>query len=163
VKIAATHRYDASVDTVFGLFHDPAFMQAKYTGIGARNVAVPECTGGDGRYRVRITREVPAEVPSLLARFVQPWNTIEQRETWDGRPGGPYRCRIDIEIAGIPVRMGGEMQLHAEGAGCVNEVRLEVTSGIPLVGGRLADFVGGDAQKAIHAEYEFIRAHLARR
>ena len=53
------------------------------------------------------------------------------------------------------------MELRSEGAGCVNDVQLEIKCGIPLIGGKLADFVGGDAGKATQAEYEFIRAHLA--
>ena len=61
MKIKALHQYSRDVDTVFGLFHDPAFMKTKYEGIGARNVQVPECSGSDGRYTVKIKREVPAD------------------------------------------------------------------------------------------------------
>jgi hypothetical protein len=62
----------------------------------------------------------------------------------------------------VPVTVKGSMELRTEGGGCVNDVQLEVKCGIPLIGGKLADFVGGDAEKAVRAEYEFIRAHLAK-
>lgn len=161
MKIKALHQYSRDVDTVFGLFHDPAFMKTKYEGIGARNVQVPECSGSDGRYTVKIKREVPADVPALLKKFLNPWNTLVQSESWSGTAGGPYRCSFEIDIAGVPVTMKGAMELRAEGSGCVNDVTLEVKCGIPLVGGKLADFVGGDAEKPMQAEYAFIRAHLA--
>jgi hypothetical protein len=135
-------------------------MKVKYEGIGARNVEVLECAGSEGRYTVKVKREVPADVPSLLKKFLNPWNTIVQSETWEGKAGGPYRCKLAVEIAGVPVGMGGEMELRSQDGGCVNDVRLEVKCGIPLIGGKLADFVGGDAEKATQAEYEFIRAHL---
>jgi hypothetical protein len=160
MKIKALHQYAKDVDTVFGLFHDPDFMKVKYEGIGARNVEVLECAGSEGRYTVKVKREVPADVPSLLKKFLNPWNTIVQSETWEGKAGGPYRCKLAVEIAGVPVGMGGEMELRSQDGGCVNDVRLEVKCGIPLIGGKLADFVGGDAEKATQAEYEFIRAHL---
>lgn len=160
MKIKALHEYAKDVDTVFGLFHDPDFMKVKYEGIGARNVEVLECAGSEGRYTVKVKREVPADVPSLLKKFLNPWNTIVQSETWEGKAGGPYRCKLAVEIAGVPVGMGGEMELRSQDGGCVNDVRLEVKCGIPLIGGKLADFVGGDAEKATQAEYEFIRAHL---
>ena len=160
MKIKAFHQYAKDVDTVFGLFHDPDFMKVKYEGIGARNVEVLECAGSEGRYTVKVKREVPADVPSLLKKFLNPWNTIVQSETWEGKAGGPYRCKLAVEIAGVPVGMGGEMELRSQDGGCVNDVRLEVKCGIPLIGGKLADFVGGDAEKATQAEYEFIRAHL---
>jgi hypothetical protein len=160
MKIKALHQYAKDVDTVFGLFHDPDFMKVKYEGIGARNVEVLECAGSEGRYTVKVKREVPADVPALLKKFLNPWNTIVQSETWEGKAGGPYRCKLAVEIAGVPVGMGGEMELRSQDGGCVNDVRLEVKCGIPLIGGKLADFVGGDAEKATQAEYEFIRAHL---
>jgi hypothetical protein len=162
MKIKALHQYAKDVDTVFGLFHDPEFMKAKYVGIGARNVEVPECSGGDGRYTVKVKREVPADVPSLLKKFLNPWNTVVQSERWEGKAGGPYCCAFEIDIAGVPVTVKGVMELRSQGDGCVNDVQLEVKCGIPLVGGKLADFVGADAEKAIQAEYEFIRAHLAK-
>jgi hypothetical protein len=162
MKIKALHQYARDVDTVFGLFHNPDFMKVKYEGIGARNVGVLECAGSEGRYTVKVKREVPADVPSLLKTFLNPWNTIVQSETWEGKAGGPYRCKLAVEIAGVPVSMSGDMELRAQDDGCVNDVRLEVKCGIPLIGGKLADFVGGDAEKATQAEYEFIRAHLAK-
>lgn len=160
MKIKALHQYAKDVDTVFGLFHDPDFMTAKYVALGARNVAIPECVGSDGRYAVKIKREVPAEVPALLKKFINPWNTITQTERWEGKAGGPYRCQFDIDIAGVPVGARGVMELRSTDGGCVNDVQLEIKCGIPLVGGKLADFVGGDAEKSMQAEYDFIRTHL---
>lgn len=162
MKIKVLHQYTKDVETVFGRFHDPEFMKIKYAGIGARHIEVLECAGSEGRYTVKIKREVPADVPSLLKKFLNPWNTLIQNEIWEGKTGGPYRCKIAIEIAGVPVSIGGVMELRTEGTGCVNEVQLEVKCGIPLIGGKLADFVGGDAGEAIQAEYEFIRAYLAK-
>ena len=160
MKIKALHQYNQDVDTVFSRFHDPDFMKDKYAGIGARQIEVLECAGGDGRYTVKVRREVPADVPGILKKFLNPWNTLVQTEHWDGQAGGPWRCKISIEIAGVPVSLGGEMELRSQEGGCVNDVRLEVKCGIPLIGGKLADFVGGDAEKAIQAEYAFIRGRL---
>ena len=160
MKIKALHQYNQSVDRVFSLFHDPDFMKEKYAGIGARNIQVVECAGSEGSYRIKVQREVPADVPALLKKFLKPWNTLVQCEQWEGQAGGPYRCKLGIQISGAPVSIGGEMELRTQGDGCVNEVRLDVKCGIPLVGGKLADFVGADAEKAVQAEYEFIRGHL---
>jgi len=105
MKIKAVHQYAKDVDTVFGLFHDPEFMKAKYAGIGARNVEILECAGRAGRYTVKTKREVPADVPSLLKTFLNPWNTIVQSEEWEGQPGGPYRCKFKIEVAGVQSKL----------------------------------------------------------
>lgn len=162
MKIKALHQYAKDVDTVFGLFHDPDFMKVKYEGIGARNVEVLECAGSGGRYTVKVKREIPADVPVLLKKFLNPWNTIVQSEKWEGKAGGPYRCQFGIDISGVPVNIKGVMEIRTQGDGCVNDVQLEVKCGIPLVGGKLADFVGSDAEKSTQAEYEFISAYLAK-
>ena len=134
----------------------------KYAGVGARNVEILECAGSEGHYRIKTRREVPADVPALLKKFLNPWNTLVQSEQWEGKAGGPYHCKVNVEISGVPVSIETEMELRTQGDGCVNDVRLEVKCGIPLVGGKLANFVGGDAEKAVQAEYEFIRNHLAK-
>ena len=162
MKIKALHQYAKDVDTVFGLFHEPDFMKTKYEGIGARNVEVLECAGSEGRYTVKTKREIPADVPALLKKFLNPWNTIVQSEKWEGKVGGPYRCQFGIDTSGVPVNIKGVMEIRTQGDGCVNDVQLEVKCGIPLIGGKLADFVGGDAEKNTQAEYEFIRAYLAK-
>jgi hypothetical protein len=162
MKIKALHQYDQDVDTVFGLFHDPDFMRDKYVGIGARNVEILECAGSEGHYRIKTKREVPADVPALLKKFLNPWNTLVQSEQWEGKAGGPYRCKVTVEISGVPVSINTELELRPQGDGCVNDLQLEVKCGIPLVGGKLADFVGNDAEKAVQAEYEFIRNYLAK-
>ena len=56
------------------------------------------------------------------------------------------------------------LRISAVGDGStVVEVSGEVTSSIPLVGGRLADFVGGDVKRTLAAEEEFNDRHLAER
>lgn len=160
MKIKALHKYNRDVDSVFKLFQDADFMQQKYAGTGARNIEVLECTGSEQNYSVKVRREVPADVPGLLKKFLSPWNTLIQSEQWQGAAGGPYRCKITIEISGVPVSINGTMELRTQDGGCVNDVCLEVKCAIPLVGGKLADFVGTDAEKAVQAEYAFINKHL---
>ena len=160
MKIKALHQYNKDVDSVFALFHDVDFMQEKYQGLGARNVKILECAGSAGNYTIKVQREVPADVPGLLKKFLNPWNTLVQSEQWQGASGGPYTCNIAIDISGVPVSIAGKMELRSTAAGCVNEVQLEVKCSIPLVGGKLADFVGSDAEKSMQAEYQFISGRL---
>lgn len=161
MKIKAVHQYKQDVDSVFALFHDVDFMQKKYEGLGARNVKILECAGSAGKYTVKVQREVPADVPGLLKKFLNPWNTLVQSEQWQGESGGPYTCNLAIDISGVPVSITGRMELCSAGTGCVNEVQLEVKCSIPLVGGKLADFVGSDAEKSMQAEYQFLTSSLS--
>jgi hypothetical protein len=161
LEVKDLHHYDHDVDTVFKVFHDPAFITAKYQGIGARNIELLECSGEGNTYTIKVKREVPADVPGILKKFLGAWNKVEQTEEWQGETGGVRTCKLDINVIGVPVKVSGTMTLSPEGGGCVNDVRIKVTSGIPLVGSMLADFVGGDTNKSMGAEYAFIKDYLA--
>ena len=44
--------------------------------------------------------------------------------------------------------------------GCVNEVVMEITCNIPLVGRKLESFVADSTEEQLEAEYEFIQEYL---
>ena len=74
MKISADHVYTHSTDAVFALFTDPKEIEAKQKALGARNIEVIDCDGDADWATVRFVRELPAEVPGILSRFLQPWN-----------------------------------------------------------------------------------------
>jgi len=62
----------------------------------------------------------------------------------------------------VPVTVSGTQTLRPEGGGCTNEVQMKVSCGIPLIGGKLADFVGGDIKRFMDEEYEFTKNYLGK-
>lgn len=160
MDIYRKHEYAYGTDTVFALFTDAAEIEAKQQELGARKIRVEECESTDDGAVVRFVRELPAEVPGALRKFVQPWNTVEQREQWQVCDDGVYRADISIDIASVPVTVTGTLELEPADPGCVNHVRLRVDSGIPFVGKTLAEFVAKDCKRLIAAEYEYLSNRL---
>lgn len=158
--VRALHRYNQDVETVFKTFVDANFLLAKYQALGHRHGQVVENGVRGGLHVVKTQREVPANVPSALKQFIGAWNKVVQTEKWSGEAGRPRRCQITIETPGIPVTIAGSLTLRPEGTGCVNEVQLEVTSSIPLLGRALTSFVAGDTEKSVAAEYIYIKGQL---
>lgn len=159
MEVSDSHHYDHPVEAVFQFFSDPARIQAKFEGIGTRNIEVLECAARDNGHLTKTLREVPANVPSILKKFLGAWNTVVQTEEWR-REGPQWICDLTADIKGVPVDISGSMILRPEGKGCVNDVKIIVKCGIPLVGGKLADFVADDTGHAMDAEYEYIKSHL---
>jgi len=110
---------------------------------------------------VTFVRELPADVPGILAKFLQPWNTVKQSEQWTCYDDGSYQADLVIDIASVPVNIEGTLELEPLSDGCVNHVRLSIDSGIPFVGKTLADFVAKDCKRLIADEYEYITERLA--
>ncbi len=160
MDITDTHRYPCVIANVFKFFSEPNYIKAKFEGIGARNIQIIECAPVDSGYLVKTQREIPSEVPSVLKSLLGAWNKVIQTEQWQLQDG-VYRCQLEVNVVGVPVSVKGTMELRSNEEGCCsNEVKMKVTSGIPLLGGKLAEFVGGDTKKAMDAEYAFIKANL---
>lgn len=156
MKISRDHEYAHDTDTVFALFTDAKEIKTKQKALGARKIRVEECESDEDGAAVRFVRELPADVPGMLSKFLQPWNTVKQSEQWQVCGDGVYTADIDIDIANVPVTIGGTLELEPAKGGCVNHVRLTVDCGIPFVGKKLAEFVAMDCKRLIADEYEYI-------
>ena len=160
MKVKRDHNYAHSTDTVFALFTDAKAIKAKQKALGARNLRVEECERDAEGAVVRFVRELPAEVPGILKKFLQPWNTVEQSEQWQSCGDGVYKADLAIDIANVPVSISGTLELEPVEGGCVNHVRMEIDCGIPFVGKTLVEFVAKDCKRLIAEEYEYISGRL---
>lgn len=162
MKITRNHAYAHSTDTVFSLFTDANEVKAKQEALGARKIRILDCERGSDGAVVRFVRELPAEVPGILSRFLQPWNSVEQTEQWRSCDGGGFKADLTIDIANVPITIGGTLELKPVDDGCVNQVRLNVDCGIPFLGKALAEFAAKDCKRLMAAEYKYITDRLGR-
>ena len=160
MKIKRDHEYSHDTDAVLAMFTDENEITGKQEALGAREIEVLDCEKDADGATVRFVRELPADVPGILAKFLQPWNRIEQSEQWRDAGGGVYKCDVEIDISNVPVTVEGTLELQPADGGCVNKVRLDVTCGIPFVGKTLAEFVAADCKRLIADEYRYITDRL---
>lgn len=160
MKITRDHEYTSDTDAVLALFTDADEITSKQEALGARDIEVIECDRDADGANVRFVRELPADVPGILAKFLQPWNRIEQSEQWQDSGDGVYECDIEIDIANVPVTVEGTLKLVPVDGGCVNQVRLNVECGIPFVGKTLAEFVTADCKRIVAEEYDYVSGRL---
>ncbi len=160
VTVRARHEYRHPVKKVWGAFSDPEFYQAKFEGIGHRNVEIVSTESDEEGFSVEVSREVPLEVPGFLRSMLGEWNTLLQNERWTESGKGVYTNELEIEARGVPALMTGTMTLSAKGKGCVNEVAITIRASVPLIGGKLEQFVAKDTEATLAAEYEFIQGYL---
>jgi hypothetical protein len=162
MKVNFEHSYATSVDSLFALFKNTDFIAERYQATGAHNVELLELSDDGEHVLIHLQRDMDVEVPAFLRKFMQPTTRVVQTEHWQAKPGGPYLNDMQVEIRGTPVNLHVSMQLLAKGKGCVNRVEIEARCGIPLIGSKIADFVGQDAARTAEAEYRFILDYLQR-
>jgi hypothetical protein len=160
VTVRARHEYRHPVNKVWEAFTDPEFYQAKFEGIGHRNVEVVSSERDEDGFIIETSREVPVDVPAVLRSILRDWNTLLQSEHWLEEGKGVYTNELQIEARGVPANLSGTMRLSARGKGCVNEVAITIRASVPLIGGKMEQFVARDTEETLAAEYEFIREYL---
>ena len=165
MDVHSTHTYAGRPDTVFTMMTDPEVLTAKYLALGHDDVHITEHDIDGDVVTVSSRRRVPMVVPGFAKRFLSPMNTVEQRDRWEAPASDGSRVGTwQVSAAGVPVTVGGKLRI-APGPKrtTVVEITGEVTSSVPLVGGKLADFVAADVQRTLAAEEAFNDGYLATR
>jgi hypothetical protein len=166
MKVASTHTYAAAPEVVFEAMTSPDVMVAKYRALGHLDVKIVEHTERSGIISIRSRRGVPMEVPGFARRFFDPVNIVDEHDEWDPPAADGSRWGIwQVSARGVPVTTGGQLRLGptADGMGTIVELTGDVTCPMPIVGGRIASFVGDDVERTMHAEEAFLDGYLAER
>jgi hypothetical protein len=140
---------DRKVEEVRTILADPDFRHAvsAFQGVEDSSVTIEEYD--DGSMTVDLERTYGTEqVPQFARKFVGSTIDLVQREEWTS----PTEATFDMSIADKPGDVTGTAVLRQVGADTVENVSLDVRVGIPLVGGKLEDMIGGLLKDAFRAE-----------
>jgi hypothetical protein len=140
----------------------PDVLLAKYSALGHVDVKVVEHTERAGIISIRSRRGVPMDVPGFARRFFSSVTVVEQHDEWDPMmPDGTRWGIWQVTARGVPVTTGGQIHLcRSPGGGTIVEVTGEVLCPMPIVGGKIAAFVGDDVERTVHAEEAFLDGYL---
>jgi hypothetical protein len=160
MELTETHHFAAGADAVIDVLATEAAVIARYEGMGHREVEVRRIDRGDGTLTVVSRRVVEVDLPGFARKVLQPTNTMTQTDAWAKDPDG-WTGTFDVEVAGAPVQLSGRMRLVDAGSGSDYTVTLTMNVKVPLVGGKIADWVGkNDALTTLQAEFAATDAWL---
>jgi hypothetical protein len=164
METSESFSYPADVESVFQLLGDEEFLKEKYSSLGQRDFTITAHEESEDGRRLSTTRVVDSDIPSFAKLILGATNTLVQTEEWFApEAGGARNGRWAVEISGSPVRMGGTLRLEPQGEHCVYQISVAVTASVPLIGGKIADFAGGQAVDLLRQENRFSAEWLARR
>lgn len=151
-------RYDgATPEQVYAMLATPEFREAvcAYQGFPDRTVTITPSGAG---MSVKVDQVRPAdEVPGFAKRFVGDTINIVQEENWSS----PTSAALQVLIPGKPGEMVGTISLAGDDAGTTETVAVKVKVNIPLVGGKIGDFIAQMLLRALKAENKVGRDWLA--
>jgi hypothetical protein len=145
---------DLTPDAAFARHVDEDFLRRKFEAAGAREISVAAAREGD-TVTLTISRKMDADVPGFAKKVVTPTNTITLTEEW--RPDGDgYACDWHAETSPAPARLRGTRTLAPSGAGTHDASEGSIEVKIPFIGGKLADWLTGEATRELEGELAWI-------
>jgi Protein of unknown function (DUF2505) len=153
--------YPVPLDAVLALLRDQDATVAKYESMGHRDVEVREFAADDETMRVVTSRVVDVDVPGFAKKVLKPTNTMTQTDNWQRADDGTWSGTFDVEVKGAPARISGTMRLAPDPGGTRHDVVIDLQVKVPLIGGKIADWMGkADVKKTLDAEFAFNASRL---
>jgi hypothetical protein len=161
MRLHADDRYDADPATVFAMFCDAEFVRAKYDALGYPKHELLEHETSDDGATIKTRRLVPANVPGFAKKLFGETTEMVQTDVWGPETDGVRHGTWKIDVPGKPVRASGAIRLEGVGEASMVTIDGELKASIPLIGGRLESWAGGEAKDTLRKEHEFGISWLA--
>jgi hypothetical protein len=153
------HRSSYPVDpaTLQKTLVDKDFLRAKLTRLGGTHAKLLDYRVDGETVEFRTTHGVPeGKLPGPVRALMGGELTIERTESWRGDHTGTVR----VALPHSPGELTATVRLTATKDGCTQVLDGRIKVGIPLLGGKIEDSVGGHILKLLDAEAEFTKQWL---
>ncbi|HEX4896141.1 MAG TPA: DUF2505 domain-containing protein [Solimonas sp.] len=143
MKFDDKHTFGKPAATVMKMFSDKAYFERKYKDLGFTEIEVLEHEKSASKFRIKVryTTKNTVSVPDFAKKFIPATAVVTQSDTWDLTK---MTGRIEAEIKGAPVKVVCDMTLKDEGKGAANQLKWNISCGIPLVGGKIEQLTADD-------------------
>jgi hypothetical protein len=149
--------YDGSVEQVYRAFGDERYWLARLADSGADKATLDaiEPTAADG-LDVVTTQTLRADrLPGVVTQFHHGDLHFVREETWSPIVDGRAKAVVKGSIPGAPATLNGSAVLVPAGGGSRLEFKATVEVRIPLVGGKVENFIGSQLVDLLIAEQRF--------
>jgi hypothetical protein len=150
--------YEGSVEQVHRAFGDEGYWLARLADSGADDYSLDSMTvDGDG-IDVVTTQTLRADrLPGVVTQFHRGDLSFVREETWTPIRDGQAGATIKGSIRGAPATVTGSAVLAPakSGGGSRMEFKATVQVNVPLVGGKIENFIGSQLVDLLIAEQRF--------
>ena len=155
--------YGVSVDEVLRAFSEEEYWLARLADSGADDTTLDSMqvggpSGDDGSIDVITTQVLRSDrLPGVVTQFHRGDLRIRREEKWDPVTNGSATATVTGSILDAPASLTGTAVLEpvAENGGARLKLRATVEVRVPLVGGKLENFIGNQLVELLIAEQRF--------
>jgi hypothetical protein len=161
--------YGVTVEEVLQAFSEEAYWLARLADSGADDATLDSMqiggpSGNDGTIDVITTQVLRSDrLPGVITQFHRGDLRIRREETWAPITNGAATATVNGSILDAPAALTGTAVLEpvAETGGARLKLRATVEVRIPLVGGKLENFIGSQLVELLIAEQRFTTMWIA--
>lgn len=157
--------YEGSVEQVHRAFRDKRYWLARLTESGADAYSLDKLIlGEDGGIDIVTTQTVLASrLPGVVQQFHRGDLSFVREEMWTPVDGGRARAEVKGSITGAPATLRGEAVLTPaeSGPGSRLTVNAAVQVDIPLIGGKVENFIGSQLVELLIQEQRLTTVWIA--
>jgi Protein of unknown function (DUF2505) len=154
--------YGATVEEVLGAFSEQEYWLARLADSGVDDATLDSMqlggpSGDDGSIDVITTQVLRSDrLPGVVTQFHRGDLRIRREERWEPVVNGSATATVSGTILDSPASLTGTAVLEqAESGGARLKFRATVEVRIPLVGGKLENFIGSQLVDLVIAEQRF--------
>ncbi|HKV17535.1 MAG TPA: DUF2505 domain-containing protein [Mycobacterium sp.] len=153
--------YDGGVEQVHRAFGDENYWLARLADSGADTATLDSMTVNDDGIDVVTTQVLRRDrLPGVVTQFHPGDLSIVREEAWSAVDDGRATATVTGSIPGAPVSLSGTAVLAPAGSGSRLQFTATVEVRIPLVGGKVENFIGSQLVELLIAEQRFTTAWL---
>lgn len=149
--------YAESVESVLQAFSDEQYWLARLADSGADDSTLDAMRVGGGVIDVVTTQVLRADrMPAVVTQFHRGDLIIRREERWESVVDGSAAATVRGSILDSPASLSGTAMLESlEEGGARLKLRATVEVRIPLVGGKLENFIGSQLVELLIREQRF--------
>jgi Protein of unknown function (DUF2505) len=150
--------YEGSVEQVHQAFSDEQYWLARLADSGADDYSLDSMTVDAEGIDIKTTQRLRADrLPGVVTQFHRGDLSIVRAEAWTPIRDGQATATIKLSIIGAPATLHGTAVLApAKSAGGSRlEFKATVQVDVPLVGGKIENFIGSQLVDLLIAEQRF--------
>jgi hypothetical protein len=150
--------YGGSVEQVHQAFSDEQYWLARLADSGADDYSLDSLTvDGQGIDIVTTQRLRSDRLPAVVTQFHRGDLSLIREERWAPIRDGQSTATIQLKIIGAPATLSGDAVLAPakSGRGSRLEFKATVQVNVPLVGGKIENFIGSQLADLLIQEQRF--------
>jgi hypothetical protein len=150
--------YEGSVEQVHRAFSDEQYWLARLADSGADDYSLDSMTVDGQGIDIMTTQRLRADrLPGVVTQFHRGDLILVREEKWSPIRDGRATATLNLAIIGAPATLSGSAVLAPakSGGGSRLEFKATVQVNVPLVGGKIENFIGSQLVDLFIAEQRF--------